>query len=153
MHFMTQSQSLSETLYFPTKIQTCNVISQLVSTICLYFVLFAIHFISFLCINFILCTGLLFAYARFLDPIIHGDYPLEMRKILGSNLPEFTSEQKKKLQETKLDFIGINHYTTSYLKDCIFSQCELDPVEGEARVLTSAERDGVLIGNRVNMCC
>ncbi|CAD6260294.1 unnamed protein product [Miscanthus lutarioriparius] len=33
-------------------------------------------------------------------------------------------------------------------RDCIFSQCELDPFEGEARVLTSAERDGVLIGKR-----
>ncbi|CAM0903818.1 unnamed protein product [Alopecurus aequalis] len=34
----------------------------------------------------------------FLDPIILGDYPSEMRKILGPNLPEFTLKQKKKLQ-------------------------------------------------------
>ncbi|KAK8449178.1 hypothetical protein SEVIR_7G173000v4 [Setaria viridis] len=85
----------------------------------------------------------------FLDPLILGEYPLEMRKILGSNLPEFTSKQKKKLQATKLDFIGLNHYTTSYLKDCIFSPCELDPVEGEAQVLTSAERDGIFIGSPI----
>uniref|UniRef100_A0A0A9F361 BGL04 n=1 Tax=Arundo donax TaxID=35708 RepID=A0A0A9F361_ARUDO len=43
-----------------------------------------------------------------------------MRDILGPNLPEFTSKQKKKLQDTKLDFIGLNHYTTLYIKDCIF---------------------------------
>jgi hypothetical protein len=113
----------------------------------------ALLFILFLFVHSFCALVNLFAYARFLDPIIHGDYPLEMYKILGSSLPEFTSKQKKKLQATKLDFIGLNHYTTSYLKDCIFSQCELDPFEGEARVLTSAERDGVLIGKRVNMCC
>uniref|UniRef100_A0A0A9ATY7 BGL04 n=1 Tax=Arundo donax TaxID=35708 RepID=A0A0A9ATY7_ARUDO len=73
-----------------------------------------------------------------------------MRDILGPNLPEFTSKQKKKLQDTKLDFIGLNHYTTLYIKDCIFSPCEVDPVDGDARVVSSAVRDdGVLIGEAV----
>lgn len=93
----------------------------------------------------------LFIFARFLDPIILGDYPPEMRKILGPNLPEFTSKQKKKLQTTKLDFIGLNHYTTLYLKDCIFSPCEVDPIDGDALVVTLAERDGVLIGEVVTI--
>lgn len=75
-----------------------------------------------------------------------------MRKILGPNLPEFTSKQKKKLQATKLDFIGINHYSTSYLKDCISSlPCELDQFDGDAKISTSAERDGILIGEKVNI--
>jgi len=83
----------------------------------------------------------------FLDPLILGDYPIEMRKILGSNLPEFKSKQKKLLKATGLDFIGLNHYTTLYLKDCIFSPCEVDPVDGDARVFSSAvSDDGVLIG-------
>ncbi|RLM73066.1 putative inactive beta-glucosidase 14 [Panicum miliaceum] len=83
----------------------------------------------------------------FLDPIILGDYPSEMRRILGSSLPEFTLKQKKKLQATKLDFIGLNHYTTLYVKDCIFSPCEVDPIDGDARVVSSATgHDGVLIG-------
>ncbi|TVU15273.1 hypothetical protein EJB05_38784 [Eragrostis curvula] len=75
-----------------------------------------------------------------------GDYPPEMRMILGPDLPEFTQAQKKKLLETKLDFIGLNHYTAVYVKDCMFSPCEVDPVDGDARVVTSSERDGVLIG-------
>jgi beta-glucosidase len=96
----------------------------------------------------------LLAYARFLDPIILGDYPSAMRKILGPNLPEFTSKQKKVLQASKLDFIGLNHYSTSYLKDCIsLSPCELDPFDGDAQISTSTERDGILIGERVNMHC
>ncbi|XP_048558506.1 probable inactive beta-glucosidase 14 isoform X1 [Triticum urartu] len=82
----------------------------------------------------------------FLDPIILGDYPAEMRKILGPTLPEFTLKQKKKLHATKLDFIGLNHYSTWYAKDCIFSPCEMDPMDGDARVLSLVERDGVPIG-------
>lgn len=75
-----------------------------------------------------------------------------MRRILGPNLPEFTSKQKKKLQATKLDFIGLNHYTTLYLKDCTFSPCEVDPIEGDAQVASSAARDdGALIGEEVNI--
>ncbi|CAD6344167.1 unnamed protein product [Miscanthus lutarioriparius] len=86
---------------------------------------------------------------RFLDPIILGDYPSAMHKILGPNLPEFTSKQKKILQASKLDFIGLNHYSTSYLKDCISSSpCELDPFDGDARISTSTERDGIPIGER-----
>jgi beta-glucosidase len=75
-----------------------------------------------------------------------------MREILGPNLPEFTSKQKKKLQATKLDFIGLNHYTTLYMKDCIFSPYEvIDPVDGDARAVSSAIRDdGELIGEPVN---
>uniref|UniRef100_A0A453CIG1 Uncharacterized protein n=1 Tax=Aegilops tauschii subsp. strangulata TaxID=200361 RepID=A0A453CIG1_AEGTS len=85
---------------------------------------------------------------QFLDPIILGDYPAEMRKILGPTLPEFTLKQKKKLHATKLDFIGLNHYSTWYLKDCIFSSCEMDPMDGDARALSLAERDGVPIGKQ-----
>jgi beta-glucosidase len=92
----------------------------------------------------------LFIYDRFLDPIIFGDYPTEMRGILGPKLPDFTSQQKKKLKATKLDFIGLNHYTTLYLKDCISSPCEIDHVDGDARVFSSAVRDdGVPIGQVV----
>uniref|UniRef100_A0A0E0KST0 Uncharacterized protein n=1 Tax=Oryza punctata TaxID=4537 RepID=A0A0E0KST0_ORYPU len=80
------------------------------------------------------------------DPILLGDYPSEMREVLGQSLPEFTSKQKKRLQTTKLDFIGLNHYTTYYVKDCIFSPCEIDLVNGDARVFSLVERDGVPIG-------
>ncbi|KAJ3680036.1 hypothetical protein LUZ60_016314 [Juncus effusus] len=82
----------------------------------------------------------------FLDPIIFGDYPSEMREILRSNLPTFTKEEKK-LLKMKLDFIGINHYTTTYAQDCIESPCEiLDRYDANAFVLTTSERDGEIIG-------
>ncbi|RLM64430.1 hypothetical protein C2845_PM16G10940 [Panicum miliaceum] len=94
--------------------------------------------------------ALAFSGPWFLDPIIFGDYPTEMRGILGPKLPEFMSQQKKKLKSTKLDFIGLNHYTTLYLKDFISSPCEIDPIDGDARVFSSAVRDdGVPIGQVV----
>lgn len=82
---------------------------------------------------------------RFLDPIILGDYPTEMREILGSKLPTFTREDRIKLRH-KIDFIGINHYTTHYVQDCIFSHCELDKYNGNALVFASGEINGQLIG-------
>nr|POE97927.1 beta-glucosidase 46 [Quercus suber] len=61
-----------------------------------------------------------------LDPIILGRYPSEMNDILGSNLPEFSNKDKDKLK-SGLDFIGINHYTSYYVQDCIYSKCEPGP--------------------------
>uniref|UniRef100_A0A0D9ZN43 Pectinesterase n=1 Tax=Oryza glumipatula TaxID=40148 RepID=A0A0D9ZN43_9ORYZ len=90
--------------------------------------------------------ALSFGASWFLDPILLGDYPTEMREVLGQSLPKFTSKQKNRLQSTKLDFIGLNHYTTCYVKDCIFSPCEIDPVNADARVFSLYERDGVPIG-------
>ncbi|XP_066348376.1 beta-glucosidase 16-like isoform X1 [Miscanthus floridulus] len=81
----------------------------------------------------------------FLDPLFFGDYPHQMRQILGPNLPKFT-EGEKQLLKNQIDFIGINHYETLYIKDCIYSLCDLDTYAGDALVTESAERNGILIG-------
>ncbi|KAK7292396.1 hypothetical protein RIF29_08175 [Crotalaria pallida] len=62
----------------------------------------------------------------FLDPIIIGKYPTEMETILGTILPKFSSTDKVKLRRG-LDFIGINHYSSYYVRDCILSMCEPGP--------------------------
>ncbi|AQK99004.1 Beta-glucosidase 42 [Zea mays] len=49
--------------------------------------------------------------SRYLDPIYFGDYPESMRQRLGSDLPTF-SEKDKKFIKNKIDFIGLNHYTS-----------------------------------------
>ncbi|KAK1684117.1 hypothetical protein QYE76_044965 [Lolium multiflorum] len=81
----------------------------------------------------------------FLDPIFFGEYPKEMREMLSSNLPEFTPAEKMLLQN-RVDFIGVNHYTAIYAKDCISSPCELNTYEGNALVFATGEKDGVRIG-------
>jgi beta-glucosidase len=85
-----------------------------------------------------------------LDPIFFGEYPKEMREVLSSNLPRFTPAEKR-LLKNKVDFIGVNHYTAIYAKDCISSPCDLNTYEGNALVLATGERDGVRIGKPVSI--
>ncbi|RLM65872.1 beta-glucosidase 18-like isoform X2 [Panicum miliaceum] len=86
------------------------------------------------------------ARCRFLDPIVYGDYPPEMRRLLGSRLPSFSPEERRKLGY-KLDFIGINHYTTLYAMDCMFSSgCPLGQWTQHALAAATGERNGVPIG-------
>lgn len=91
--------------------------------------------------------ALAFQIAWFLDPIMYGDYPPEMHQIIGSRLPVFSAEERKKLS-TKLDFIGINQYTAAYAKDCMFSPCTSAYSLGESMVYVTGEKDGTLIGDR-----
>ncbi|KAK8519933.1 hypothetical protein V6N12_003899 [Hibiscus sabdariffa] len=80
------------------------------------------------------------------DPLVFGDYPPEMRRYHRSELPRFSAEETECLKGS-IDYIGINHYSTSYAKDCIHSPCPSGGnhfVKGFA--YTTGERDGVLIG-------
>jgi beta-glucosidase len=82
--------------------------------------------------------------------LFFGDYPHQMRQILGPNLPEFT-EGEKQLMKNQIDFIGVNHYKTLYVKDCVYSLCDLDTYAGDALVSESAERNGIPIGKPVKV--
>ncbi|XP_024988226.1 beta-glucosidase 46-like isoform X2 [Cynara cardunculus var. scolymus] len=84
----------------------------------------------------------------FLDPIIFGKYPEEMKDILGSLLPDLSNDYLKKLKNGLLDFIGVNHYTSFYAKDCSQSTCEEGPgvSKTEGYYLRTALKNGVLIG-------
>ncbi|PWZ04708.1 putative inactive beta-glucosidase 14 [Zea mays] len=82
---------------------------------------------------------------QILDPFFFGDYPHQMRQILGPNLPKFT-EGEKKLLKNQIDFIGVNHYQTFYVKDCIYSLCDMNAYPSEALVSMSTERNGIPIG-------
>ncbi|XP_077229296.1 beta-glucosidase 18-like isoform X1 [Tasmannia lanceolata] len=94
--------------------------------------------------------SLAFDIAWFLDPIIYGDYPPEMREILGSRLPTFSPHERSLLQN-KLDFIGINHYTSLYAEDCMFSPCGSNTSVGEMFTVSTGERDGLPIGTPTAM--
>ncbi|XP_076886142.1 beta-glucosidase 45-like [Bidens hawaiensis] len=80
----------------------------------------------------------------FLDPIIFGKYPEEMKSILGSLLPELGDDYLK----NGLDFIGINHYTSFYVKDCLHSTCPLGAsvTKTEGYYLRTAIKNNIPIG-------
>lgn len=73
-----------------------------------------------------------------------------MKEILGDHLPAFSKDDMEKLKNG-LDFIGINHYTSFYAKDCKFSTCE--PKAGASKTeglsLRIAQKDGIFIGEPV----
>lgn len=92
-----------------------------------------------------------FYLSWYTDPLIYGEYPPEMREVVGSRLPVFTLEEMNNLNGS-LDFIGLNHYTTLYVKDCMLSSCSsIDTTLGDAMVYTTGERDGNLIGDATAM--
>ena len=59
---------------------------------------------------------LAFQYGWFVDPIVFGRYPKEMTdSVTDGRLPTFTEEEVT-LIKGSYDYIGLNHYTTSYIK-------------------------------------
>eukprot|EP00262_Sarcandra_glabra_P013079 TRINITY_DN353_c0_g1_i5.p1 TRINITY_DN353_c0_g1~~TRINITY_DN353_c0_g1_i5.p1 ORF type:complete len:392 (-),score=45.56 TRINITY_DN353_c0_g1_i5:184-1359(-) len=68
-----------------------------------------------------------FQLGWFLDPLVYGNYPATMRKIIGSRLPSFTEDESKQLKGS-LDFIGLNHYTVFYVQGLVnvFDNSESD---------------------------
>ncbi|KAL9259569.1 Cyanidin 3-O-glucoside 5-O-glucosyltransferase (acyl-glucose)-like protein [Drosera capensis] len=52
----------------------------------------------------------------FMHPLTFGDYPEITRRNAEKRLPNFT-EDESELVKGSFDFIGINHYSTLYVKD------------------------------------
>ncbi|KAF0925446.1 hypothetical protein E2562_016665 [Oryza meyeriana var. granulata] len=57
-----------------------------------------------------------FTFNWILRPLVFGDYPQVMKKIVGSRLPSFTKAQSEDVKGS-LDFIGMNHYYSLYVND------------------------------------
>mmetsp|Transcript_23195 Transcript_23195/g.26447 ORF Transcript_23195/g.26447 Transcript_23195/m.26447 type:complete len:391 (+) Transcript_23195:2-1174(+) len=55
--------------------------------------------------------AMIFQLGWFADPIWRGDYPKEMREILGNRLPIFSSEELLDVIGSS-DFLGLNHYSS-----------------------------------------
>ncbi|CAK9179501.1 unnamed protein product [Ilex paraguariensis] len=86
-----------------------------------------------------------------IDPLVYGDYPPEMRRYHGSELPSFSTEETEWIKGS-IDFIGINHYSAIYVKDCIYSSCnQAGNRTIQGFVETTGERDGVPTGEPTGM--
>lgn len=72
-----------------------------------------------------------------------------MQDILGSVLPKFSRKEVEDLQ-IGLDFIGINHYTGAYVKDCMYSSCGQNASKTTGYYMTSYFKDGIPIGELVS---
>ncbi|GER53350.1 beta-glucosidase [Striga asiatica] len=90
-----------------------------------------------------------FALGWFLDPLLLGNYPLTMRRLVGDRLPEVKAEQSKFLKGS-LDFIGINHYTTLYARNdrMRIRKLVLRDASSDSAVITTSVKHGIPIGER-----
>ncbi|WOH01592.1 hypothetical protein DCAR_0520976 [Daucus carota subsp. sativus] len=50
------------------------------------------------------------------NPLVFGDYPGIVKKNAGTRIPAFTNAESKYLKGS-IDFLGVNHYATTYIKD------------------------------------
>lgn len=90
-----------------------------------------------------------FALGWFLDPLVFGDYPLSMQKLVGNRLPKITRKVSETLVGT-LDFIGINHYTSLYARNdrTRIRKFVMQDASTDSAVITSSTRLGVAIGDK-----
>ncbi|KAA8526907.1 hypothetical protein F0562_008864 [Nyssa sinensis] len=90
-----------------------------------------------------------FGLEWFLDPLLLGEYPLSMKKLVGQRLPEITPKMSRLLVGS-LDFVGINHYTTLYARNdrTRIRKLILQDASSDSAVITTSSRHGVAIGER-----
>ncbi|KAF8659755.1 hypothetical protein HU200_058217 [Digitaria exilis] len=89
--------------------------------------------------------GFLSPNIMFLDPIIKGDYPLSMRKLVGNRLPKFSKEQSD-LMKGAFDFIGLNYYTAYFAENVPPSNSHNYSYNTDPRANLTGSRNGVPIG-------
>jgi beta-glucosidase len=53
---------------------------------------------------------------QYLDPVLLGSYPEEMREIFGDAWPAFPASDMARIRQP-IDFVGINYYTRSVVRD------------------------------------
>ncbi|XP_078155359.1 beta-glucosidase 7-like [Carex rostrata] len=90
-----------------------------------------------------------FQIGWYLDPLINGQYPVTMQKIVKNRLPKFTPDQIA-LVKGSADFIGINQYTACYVKNSLVKNLAAISYSTDWHVHSVTERNGVLIGPRAN---
>ncbi|KAL3825285.1 hypothetical protein ACJIZ3_021314 [Penstemon smallii] len=86
-----------------------------------------------------------FMLGWFLQPVLNGHYPQNMRDYVPKgNLQRFSKEESSLLKGS-IDFLGLNYYTTYYASNDPNPDCE-DGYSKDQQVKIFTERDGVLIG-------
>ncbi|XP_022873098.1 beta-glucosidase-like isoform X1 [Olea europaea var. sylvestris] len=91
--------------------------------------------------------GLDFMLGWFVAPVVTGDYPPIMRKLVGDRLPQFRQEQAK-LVKGSYDFLGINYYTSTYASNSPSEPGTSPSYSNDQDIAVSSERDGIPIGPR-----
>ncbi|KAM7258809.1 hypothetical protein ACFE04_014550 [Oxalis oulophora] len=90
-----------------------------------------------------------FELGWYMEPLIYGDYPSSMKRIVKDRLPKFTIEEQNALKGSS-DFIGINYYTSRYAKSIPINMSVVPVSFVKDEFLDVLDnKDGVLIGPKV----
>ncbi|KAJ0976996.1 hypothetical protein J5N97_012470 [Dioscorea zingiberensis] len=61
-----------------------------------------------------------FMLGWYMDPLVRGDYPFNMKALVRERLPAFSKEESEMITKS-FDFIGINYYSAMYGRSQTFS--------------------------------
>ncbi|KAA8520277.1 hypothetical protein F0562_014533 [Nyssa sinensis] len=86
-----------------------------------------------------------FMFGWFLHPMTYGDYPKNMRALVGNRLPKFTEEESMMLQKS-YDFLGVNYYTSNYASNAMVSNSMNLSMTTDNQANLTSVRNGVPIG-------
>ncbi|XP_059669626.1 beta-glucosidase 12-like [Cornus florida] len=89
-----------------------------------------------------------FVYGWFMDPLTNGDYPRNMRDLVGNRLPNFTTDESTRLIGS-FDFLGLNYYTAGYAT-YDDNDTRPDSYVYDSKVITTYVRDGIPIGENAS---
>lgn len=94
--------------------------------------------------------GMVFTLGWWFDPIFFGDYPEIMKEHIGDRLPSFLEEQKAKIKGSA-DFLGLNYYTASYVKNSPKPDpAQATPMTDSWSTRQTVDVDGNMIGDTCN---
>ncbi|KAL5755366.1 hypothetical protein ACOSP7_023586 [Xanthoceras sorbifolium] len=86
-----------------------------------------------------------FTLGWFMDPLIFGDYPLNMRTMVRERLPKFTNRQSRMVKGS-YDFIGVNYYTAYYAVDVPIINSSIVSYSTDSLAKLTPVREGIPIG-------
>ncbi|WJX63614.1 Beta-glucosidase 12 [Trifolium repens] len=86
-----------------------------------------------------------FMLGWFLAPLTTGDYPQNMRSLVGRRLPKFSQEQARLINDS-FDFIGLNYYTSRYAADAPHLNNTRPCYLTDSLTNVTTERNGIPIG-------
>ncbi|XP_050221943.1 beta-glucosidase 24-like [Mercurialis annua] len=90
-----------------------------------------------------------FGIGWFMEPLVYGDYPSSMKKLVKERLPTFTEEEKKSLIGA-FDFIGVNYYSSLFARNIPINlnATPISYTDDQFAFTTATGKDGKLIGRK-----
>ncbi|KAG6531125.1 hypothetical protein ZIOFF_004896 [Zingiber officinale] len=86
---------------------------------------------------------------KFIYPLTYGYYPQSIQDIVKERLPKFTNDEVE-LVRGSYDYLGINQYTTYYVKDNSTTNPKPISYQDDWLVEYKYDRNGVQIGPRAH---